>query len=274
MAFASLVSVFLRDLARRKMVWILLLVTLGGIALNYGTTHVIEAAVGQGESWDVATKRAASQLDQTAGMLRGWLGFVVILLAAQVAPESRRNGTTQFMLSLGVRRTTLALAQFTALGLFITGAAFIAHAAFAVAGLHTGAVTGREVEIAWVGLLVPLLAVAAAAFSLSLTASAIETYIVFLGVPALTRSIPSIAHGFPHGFPRALARGMDNLGLFFPDLDAVISWPHLSYGAASGAPHAEWHWYVAQLVAIVTFWTVLGVWLQRHHDFGSRTAVK
>jgi hypothetical protein len=272
--FGSLVRVFLRDLVRRRMIWGLVLLTVGIVAINYGAVRTMRDAIGNGETWDMATRRASSQLDSFATGLRGWLSVVVVLIAALVAPESRRNGTTQFVLSLGVSRNTLAAAQFAALTAFILAATLIVHGGFAAAGLWTGALTGREVALGWTTLLVPLLAPAAAAFALSLTASPLETYLVFIGGPLVTRVVPSLAQGFPDKFPQLLVRALENVGLFFPEINEIIPWPHLSYGSASGPPYPQLGWPLAHLAAAVGFWVVLGLWFQRHHDFGSRTAVK
>jgi hypothetical protein len=272
--FGALVGIFLRDLSRRKMVWLLLVVTLAIVAIYYGTQRAVEESIGGGDTWEVATRRAASRLDQLAATLRGWLGIVTILLAAQVAPESRRNGTTQFVLSLGVGRGTLAAAQLTALSILLTALCLILHAGFAVAGLRTNAVTTYEVAVAWLWLLVPLLALGAAVFAISLTASPLETCLLFIGVPLLARTIPGWAHGFPKGAPHAIVRAVENLGLFFPELDEIIAWPHTTYGSANGAPYADWHAPAAHLAAAIAFWIVVGLALHRHHDFGSRTAVK
>ncbi len=187
----------------------------------------------------------------------------------------RRNGTAQFVLSLGVRRDVLAAAQYCALALVLVAATLILHVGFAVAGLKTGALGGHEAALAWVTLLPALLAVAACVFALSLTASAPETYLVFLGIPFLTSALPSIISGFPKGFPLWLARGIENLGLLFPDPDQLVLWPHLSFGRSlGGTPLPQWTWPLAQSAAAVAFWIVLGLWRHWRHDFGSRTALK
>ena len=115
-AFGPLVRLFLRDLVRRRLFWILAFVALGGAALNYWAVRSIDQTMGNGDTWGMASRRAASGVENLASTLRAWAAFFVVLLAAQVAPESRRNGTTQFVLSMGVRRDTLAFAQFAALG--------------------------------------------------------------------------------------------------------------------------------------------------------------
>jgi hypothetical protein len=272
--FGALVGMFLRDLVRRRLFWALVLLTLAIVGVNYWTTRVTEDALGDGATWDIATHRAASLLEDVAAWMRGWIGFVVVLLSAQVAPESRRNGTSQFVLSLGVRREVLAAAQFTALAVLLGAGFAILHLGFAVAGLKTGYLTTSDAALAWLSLVVPMLALAACVFSLSLTASAIETYLAFLGLPLLARVLPAQMHGFPRAFPPALVRAIENLTLLFPDSETLIAWPLLSFGRSSGRPAAELAWPVAHVLAATAFWVVLGVWLQRHHDYGSRTALK
>jgi hypothetical protein len=256
------------------MLWAIVLVIVGVFAVNYGMTRVMEDAVGRGESWDMATRRASSALENLGDSMRGWLPVIVVLISAIVAPESRRNGTTQFALSCGVRRGSLALAQYCALAIVVTVMMLVLHVGIAVAGLRTGAITPAEAAISWVGLLVPVLMLSASVFCWSLTASIIETYLVLLGIPFVVQIIPSVVHGLPRWLPRLLVRVVDNFGLLFPNVGELIPWPHLSYGAALRPPQPEWHWAAVHFCAVTAFWMVLGLWRHRRHDFGSRTAVK
>jgi hypothetical protein len=272
--FGALVVTFLRDFARRRLFWALIILTVAILGINYWTSRLIDDAVGTGETWDIATRQAASRLEGLSSWLRGWIAFVVILLSAQVAPESRRNGTTQFVLSLGVRREVLAGAQLVALFLLLGAAMAILHAGFAAAGLRTGYLSTHDAALAWISLVVPMLALAACVFALSLTASAIETYLVFFGVPLLVRTLPAQGNSFPSVFPRALVRALENLGLLFPDPDSLMTWPLASFGAFTRAPYPLLAWPVAHFVFAVAFWIALGHVLQHHHDFGSRTALK
>jgi ABC-type transport system involved in multi-copper enzyme maturation permease subunit len=272
--FGALVRIFLRDLARRRLLWALVLITMAVVAVNYWIAGSVEEAVGNGESWDIATRHAASRLGDLVSWLRPWLGIVVVLFAAQVAPESRRNGTTQFVLSLGVSRNVLAAAQYVALAILLCAAVLIVHAGFSVAGVRTGYLSAQEIALSWITLLVPALATAGAVFALSLTASPLETYLVFLGVPVITRILPGAIGGFPRVFPLPLVRGIQNFSLLFPEFDELVLWPHLSFGGGTAAPHPQWHWALVHASAAIAFWVLFGVWLQRRHDFGSRTALK
>ncbi|MGO9836808.1 MAG: hypothetical protein ACLP1X_21655 [Polyangiaceae bacterium] len=272
--FMALVRVFVRDLVRRRLLWVLALLTIGGVLVNYWTLHSIEEATGNGATWDMATKRAASGLDELASTVRGWTAFLVIALGAQVAPESRRNGTTQFVLSLGVRRDVLAAAQFVALALILTSGIFILHIGLSIAGLRTGAMSVHEALLAWPMLLATSLCAGAAVLAVSLTSSAIETYLIFIGIPAIANMLPMLAHGFPHHFPQSLAVAWDNVMLLFPDPSELVSWPHTSFGRVDGYWLGTLAWPTAHACLAVGFWIVLGLWRQRRHDFGSRAALK
>jgi hypothetical protein len=271
--FGGLVKLFLRDLVRRKFLWVLVVLTLAMVGLTYATTRTMEEAIGNGETWEMATRRATNQLESFASWMRPWLAFAVVLLAAQLAPESRRNGTTQFVLALGVRRHVVAAAQFAALTLVLTAGVLIVHAGFVVAGLRAGNMHANEIAASWVTLLAPLLAIAASVLSISLTASALETYLIFLAVPLLASIVPTI-HGVPKVVPLALVRALENLNLLVPNPTELTTWPRLTFGDAHGPPSPEWGLLVAQACTALAFWMLLGLWRQSRHDFGSRTATK
>ena len=271
--FGSLVKMFVRDLVRRRFLWLLVAMTLAMVSLAYATSRTMEDSIGNGETWEMATRRASSQLDTFASWIRPWLVFAVALFAAQVAPESRRNGTTQFVLSLGVRRPVLAAAQFVALALVLGSGVLIVHAGFVVAGVRAGHMSFAEVSVAWFTLLAPLLATAACVFAVSLTASTLETYLVFVVVPLLASILPTV-HVVPQAVPPAFVRALENVRLLLPDPVELMTWPRLTFGAADGAPLPECRWLVAQAAAAVAFWTLFGLWLQGRHDFGSRTAAR
>lgn len=274
MSLRGVVGVFLRDLVRRRMLWVIVLATLGVLAANYGVQRSMDQAIGEGASWDMATRRASANLEQLAAQVRDWLPVTIVLLAAIVAPESRRNGTTQFALSCGVRRGAIAAAQFAALSVILGVVIAIVHVGFAIPGVSTGTMSATEAVAGWVGLVLPLFALAAAVFCLSLTATAIETYLVFLGLPFVMRTMPNLAGGFPGWLPRPVVAAIDNSSLLLPEVDALIPWPHLSYGKETSLPHADWHWPAAHLSVVILFWLVAGLWRYRRHDFGSRAAVK
>jgi hypothetical protein len=270
-SFGSLVVLFLRDLVRRRMPWILAILALAFVAINYWAMGAVEQSVSVGETWSVATRRSSAELDDLASVVRSFASFVVILFAGQVAPESRRNGTAQFVLSLGVRRDVLAAAEFTAAAIALAIGTLIVHVGFSIPALRTGGVTWTDAAFGWPGLLLPLLGVAAAAFAWSLTASPFETYLVFVCIPLLAHALPAFAQGFPKGFPSWGVRGSDNLGLLFPDVSPLLAWPHASFGPGTGVAFV---WSVAHVLCATAFWVALGTFRHRRHDFGSRAALK
>jgi hypothetical protein len=272
MVFQALVRLFLRDLVRRRLLWILVFLALGGAALSYWAGRSIDQAMGNGATWEMATRRAASGLEELASTVRAWVAIVVVVFSAQVAPESRRNGTTQFVLSMGIPRDVLAAAQFAALALVLAAATLVTHVGFSIAGLETQALTVREAALSWPWLYLPLLGVAATAHALSLTASAVETYLVLIGVPFVARTLPWLMHGLPGSLPAWTVRLLDNVSLFFPSTSEIVAWPHLSFGAPAGLSSLTMM--TLHAAAAVAFWVVLGLCMQRWHDFGSRTAVK
>src|SRR5436190_17897814 len=99
----SLVGLYIKDLIRRKMVWLVVLLTLAVVVLNYWTLRSIQD-VPRELTVEAATGRAAERLREIASVFRGWMVFAAVILGAIVAPESRRNGTSQFVLSLGIHR--------------------------------------------------------------------------------------------------------------------------------------------------------------------------
>jgi hypothetical protein len=94
--------------------------------------------MGQGSSFDRATRAALSELDRLASQFRTGLVFAIIVMSALVAPESRRNGSLQFVLSLQVSRRRAALAQFAALSALVTAAAVIVYIVFLTVPLLLG----------------------------------------------------------------------------------------------------------------------------------------
>lgn len=272
--FGALVRLFVRDLVRRRLLWGLIIVVIGIAAVNYWTTSTMMNAMARGESYDIATRRAARNLEQLASLLRLWVYVAVILLGAQVAPESRKNGTTQFVLSLGVRRDVLAGAQFCALAILISIGVILLHGGFAIAGLRAEAMTVGEAALSWTVLLPPLLLAAAAVFAMSLASSSIETYLLFFGVPFVTEVLPNTLRGVTQNLPLLAARAMDNISLLVPWFADLTPWPHVAFPATRAPPHPEWRWYAAHVVCAATFWIFVGLWRHRHHDFGSRAAVK
>jgi hypothetical protein len=272
--FIALVRLYLRDLVRRRLLWGIALIALLVFAIGHWTSNAIEDAMGQGESFATATRQTAARLDGLANEVREWLYIAVVLVAAQVATESRKNGTTQFVLTSGVGRTQLAAAQFAALSIILGSAIMLIHIGFAVAFLRARAFVPVDAAVGWFAFVAPMLAGAACVFSVSLTAGSIETYLLFFGVPLVARSIPTWMGTSVKHAPPALVRFFENVAMLFPSFADLARWPHLSPPRSDGAPFPHWGWTLGQAVLATAFWILLGVFVYQRHDFGSRTATK
>src|SRR5689334_14583091 len=117
--YLTLVRLFWLQLIRRKSMWVL--VALVGVVLLINTmiASQVKGMLRDGVRYDIATHRAVGFLDFSAGLLRQGALVLAVIVGALVAPGSRKDGTTQFVLTLSVGRLRLALAQFGALALFI-----------------------------------------------------------------------------------------------------------------------------------------------------------
>jgi hypothetical protein len=66
------------------------------------------------------------------------------------------------------------------------------------------------------------------------------------------------------------SRIVDNWGLLFPKVAALILWPRAILPVPARPPWPAWSWEVLHVVAAIAFWVVVGSWAYRRHDFGSR----
>ena len=277
--YRSLVWLFWQQLIRRKSMWIV--VALAGVVLliNFVVASQMEGMLEEGIRYDIATRRAAAALDSFADQIRQWSVVLVLVVGALVAPPSRRDGTTQFVLTLSVSRRRLALAQFGALGLFIVIGTLVVHAGFVIAAYRLGVLHVREAAISWLFLLVPLLMWATASFSLSLTRPALLVYAILLGIPYLLLPLLSAFIGtwstkVPEAVRLLASRAVDNWGLLFPKVATLIVWPRAILPTPVRPPWPAWSWEALHVLAATAFWVVIGFWTYRRHDFGSRTPTK
>ncbi len=272
----TLTAIYIRQLQRSKSTWIVLLIFAGMFIINYYVQSRFEEALKDGVSYDVATRQASSALKQLTDQIRGYSVMLIIIISALIAPESRKNGTTQFVISLSVNRFKLALSQFLALSVFVILSVFIIHIGYIITASNLGIINYSEMLFSWVYLLFPLLIQSAVIFSFSISFSAIETYIVFLGVPYVV--IELLNFGFSEisdYVPMLFIRFADNLRLLYLNVQDIIFWPRLSHGAViTDPPFPDWTWMTVHIVFSASFWILLGLWFYRNHDFGSRTAVK
>ncbi len=277
--YRSLVRLFWQQLIRRKSPWIV--VALAGVVLlmNFVIASQLKGMLEEGIRYDIATRRAAAALDSFAGQIRQWSVVLVLIVGALVAPPSRKDGTTQFVLTLSVSRRRLALAQFGALGLFIIVGTLVVHAGFIVAAYRLGVLHVGEAAISWLFLLVPLLVWATASFSLSLTRPALLVYAILLGIPHLLLPLLSAVIGswstkVPEIVRLLASRIVDNWGLLFPEVATLIAWPRATLPTPVRPPSPAWSWEALHVLAAIAFWVVIGFWTYRRHDFGSRTPTK
>ena len=272
----TLTSLFLKQLIRRRSLWIVLIVFAAMISVNYFIQSQMEKAIGRGVSFDIATRQAASALQSFAEQIRSYSVFLILIVSALVAPASRKDGTTQFVLTLSVNRLRLALSQYTALSVLVLATVIIVHVGYVMAARKLGIMTAGEMALSWVFLLIPLMLFSAVIFSFSLSHSAIVTYIVFMAIPYIIIGLAEAGiKELADYVPMAVVRFMDNLKLLFPDIRALIVWPKLSFGIISKTPpFPNWTWQIVHTVSASFFWILLGFWFYRNYDFGSRTPTK
>jgi len=270
----ALSGLFLRQLEHRKSLWLIVGLVAVMILVGYFVDRSMQTALEQGESYDVATRRARTALSSYTEQVKGYAVALVMLTAALIAPAARRDGTAQFVMGLSVSRYRLAAAQATALALFLAAAVFVMHCGYAIAARKVDPLTPLELALGWVGLLVPLLLMAATVFSLSLSKPAAVSWIVLLGLPYLALPLAeALMSQFPERTTVRLEYLVDNLQMLFPSHQDVVVWPRLSLGLAT-SPAAHWglEWTHACLASL--FWVALGLWMYRNLDLGSRTPTR
>ena len=272
----TLTSLFLKQLIRRKSLWIVFIIFAGMVSINYMIQSRMDEAIGQGISVDIATRQAASALESFAGQVRWSSVFLILIVSALVAPQARKDGTTQFVMTLSVNRLRLAFSQYMALSVLVFASVLIVHVGYVIAAQKLGIITIAEMAFSWVFLLIPLMLFSAVIFSFSLSHSTIVTYIVFMAIPYLAIGLAEAGvHQWAEHVPMVLVRFVDNVELLFPKMEGLIIWPKLTFGVVSKTPpFPNWTWQIVHTVFASLFWILLGFWFYRHYDFGSRTATK
>ena len=275
-SFATLTLLFLKQLIRRRWLWIVIVLFAGMMLINYMVQSRMEEALGQGMSYDIATRQAASTLKSYAEQIRTYSVFLILIVSALVAPASRKDGTSQFVLTLSVSRFKLALSQYAALSLFVLTSVLIVHGGYVIAALKLGFMSAVEIAFAWVFLLIPLMLYSAVVFSFSLAHSAIVTYLIFIAIPYILLGLAEFGiKQSADSIPMFIVKFINNLGLLFPRIDDLILWPKLSPGIVfKDPPFPDWTWQIVHTVLTSLFWISLGFWFYRNYDFGSRIATK
>jgi ABC-type transport system involved in multi-copper enzyme maturation permease subunit len=275
----TLVRLFWQHLIRRKSLWVV--VALVGVVLlvNIAIQSQLKNMLQDGVRYDIATRRASASLDQFAGQIRQGAAVLAVIVGALLAPAARKEGTTQFALTLSVSRLELALAQFGALALFVFLGTVVVHVGYCVAAYRLDILGVGEALLGWATLLLPVLLLAAASFCLSLTRPALMVYAILLGMPYMAMPIlGSFLGAMNERAPVLLrlgaARVIDNLGLLFPNLESLILWPRIWITTSPRPPHPAWGWEAGHQLAALALWGVVGLWAYRRLDLGSRIPTK
>ena len=275
-SFLSLVKIFLHQLIRSKVLWVICAVILAMVLLNVYYQSQIGEWLEGGMTYDMATRKASSRLNSLAEQVKSYSVLLVILVSALVAPTSRKNGTAQFVLSLQVCRLKLFMAQYTALSILITTAVLITHLGFSFVGYYLGSIGIPEVFAGWISFLIPLLAVAAVSFSLSTAFSSIAVFITLYGFPFLLLPLfDTLMQWKGKYIPVQVARFVDNLGFLFPNPDFLMFWPRLSPKfSVSAPPFPVYTWSILNFLFAAAFWILFSYYFYVNYNIGSRQALK
>jgi hypothetical protein len=278
--YLTLVRLFWRHLVRRKSLWIVIGIVGVVLLVNTMVQSQMKEMLQEGVRYDIATRRAAAVLDSYADQIRQGAVMLVLVVGALIAPSSRKDGTTQFVLTLSVTRLRLAAAQFGALAIFVLLGTLVVHVGYAIAAHRLGILHPAEAMLAWVSFFALLLVIAAASFALSLTRPSVVVYAILAGVPYLL--LPLLATfandwSSPH-LPAVLrlaaVRTIENVGLLFPKIEALIVWPRLAWLTPERPPYPSWRLEALHELSAAALWVVIGLWAYRRHDFGSRIPTK
>jgi ABC-type transport system involved in multi-copper enzyme maturation permease subunit len=277
--FLSLVRLFWQQLVRRKSLWIVVAIVGVVLLINGAIQSQLKGMLEQGVRYDIATRRAAAALEQYGEQIRQGALILAIIVGALVAPASRRDGTTQFLFTLSVSRSRLALAQYGALALFVAASTIVVHAGYMATAYYLGVMRAGDAALSWVVLLAALLVAAAMSFCLSLSRPALMVYGILLGVPYILIPLLQLFVGsweasVSHTVRLLGARWVDNAALMFPDLGSLLSWPRLVIVAPERPPLPALGLEALHAVAAATFWILVGLWAYRRHDLGSRLPTK
>src|SRR5579862_1564636 len=112
MRFLSLVWLFWQQLVRRKSLWVVMAIAGGAILVNYTVERRMAEMLQEGVRYDLATRRAGQELERYAQQVRFGAVALAFIVGALVAPPSRRDGTTQFVLTLSVSPLPLTNTQY------------------------------------------------------------------------------------------------------------------------------------------------------------------
>lgn len=266
-----LVELFLRDMLHRRYIFLLIVPT-----VLFGLYLVVYfLAMNQQEQEALGTQEMCEGLNYLADQTRQIIMLLAMVAAASVAPASRKNGTLQFVLSLGASRLKMALAQFLALTVFLFSFVLVLQVCFYIAGFGAGCLTLFELLTGWTLLWLPIVIGGLAVFSLSLTRNAMESLGIYLGIHYLLLALHAIGYYTKDRFPAWLMTLTENALLLFPNYHDFIFWPHFPGHDALRARLGEHPALIGvHLVLAAAFWIVLGLYLYHRGNFGTRTETK
>jgi ABC-type transport system involved in multi-copper enzyme maturation permease subunit len=275
-SFFSLVRIFFSLMIRSKALWVICAVVISMVLINFYIQSQMNEWLEDGMTYDMATQRASNNLNSLAEQVRSYSVLLVTIVSALIAPASRKNGTTQFVLSMQVTRLRLSVAQYAALAVFIASAVMITHLGFCIVGLYIGSIGLLEVLIGWMSLLLPLLIMAAISFSLSTAFSSIVVYLTLFGIPFLLLPLlDTLMQWKGKWIPVPVARLFDNLGFLFPDPEFLMFWPHLSPGhMVTDPPFPIYSWSILNFIFSAAFWVFISYYLFANYNIGSRQPLK
>jgi ABC-type transport system involved in multi-copper enzyme maturation permease subunit len=272
---SSLVSLFLRDLIRRRTLWVLATILAGVVAFNLYISDQTQQFEQANRVASTVGPQLAGSFTQLAEAIHYFVLLFVSLLALLVAPESRRNGTTQFLLTLPISRGRIARAQLAAIAILIGASVLILHVGIGYGGWRIGAMSATELWLSWIPLLVMCLLQALPVFALSTSMSATATLIIILVVPILLAVTANALAAFRSIDATLPIRLIEHARFLFPDLSSLLAWPRvwLSYQVGDVPATSLRLLFVHQLCA-VAFWTLAGLLRYRRYEFGSRTLLR
>ncbi len=274
--FPILVKIFFKQLIRSKALWIISGLLLVMVLLIFFYESNMQEWLGSGMTYDMATGKASNQLKNLSNSIVSYSILFIIIISALIAPGSRKNGTTQFVLCMQVSRLKLALAQFSALSIFVCIATLIIHIGFAITAIKVSLIGFPELFLAWIPFLATLLVASAISFSLSTGFSTIATYIILFGIPKiLLPLIQELMVWKGQWIPVPVARLFDNLAMLFPDPKNIIFWPFLSPQMdIISPPYPLWTWCLLNYSFGALFWILVGFYCYSGNNIGSRQVLK
>src|SRR5262245_13226701 len=123
----TLVRLFWQHLIRRKSLWVVIALVGVVVLVNIAVQSQMRAMLQEGVRYDIATRRASASLERYAGQIRQGAVVLAVIIGALIAPAARKEGTSQFALTLSVSRLELALAQLGALSLLVVLGTIVVH---------------------------------------------------------------------------------------------------------------------------------------------------